>query len=210
MGRIIIPEDRYPLAWPEGTPRAITRRPAAFAPLSAAQGLREVQDELNRLGARTMVITTNYASGSVGPDPGAAAYWTIMERGVLVPHVIACDRWQQLGHNLHAIALSINALRGIDRWGAVRREQAFAGFRELPAGAGAAPGSTPVARPWREVLGGGFPIGISEADLFAIAKSRHRRLIAEQHPDRGGDPAMAAALNQAMDEATAELVRVRP
>lgn len=31
MGRIIIPEDRYPLAWPEGTPRAITRRPAAFA-----------------------------------------------------------------------------------------------------------------------------------------------------------------------------------
>lgn len=229
MRHVVIPSEAYPLAWPEGTPRTKHPRPSSFArgshrdalgrrtahSLSYGDGLAEVRAELQRLGARTAVISTNLplridgqpsASGSVARgDHGAAVYWTERVGGVLVPHVMTCDRWNHLAHNLHAIALSIEALRGLDRWGAVRREQAFAGFRELPSGDGAAPDMTPVARPWREVLGG-FPTELDAADLLALAKARHRRLIAEHHPDRGGDVAVAAELNKAMDEAAAELV----
>ena len=65
----------------------------------------------------------------------------------------------------------------------------------------------PVVRPWREVLGG-FPAGLDDDDLFALAKARHRKLISEAHPDLGGDPARAAEINAAFDAATAELVRL--
>lgn len=34
---------------------------------------------------------------------------------------------------------------------------------------------------------------------------RHRRLIAEHHPDRGGDPILAAEINAALEQAEAEL-----
>lgn len=114
------------------------------------------------------------------------------------------DRWRRLGDNLHAIALSIAALRGLDRWGAVRREQAFAGFRELGAGDGTEVAAPPAPRAWRDVLGG-FPGGLDAPDLLAIAKARHRRLIAEHHPDRGGTVETAAEINRAIAEAAAEL-----
>jgi len=56
-------------------------------------------------------------------DPGAAVYWRNGDKKL----VLACDKYTSVGENLYAIGKTIEATRGIERWGAVTAEQAFAG-----------------------------------------------------------------------------------
>jgi hypothetical protein len=141
-----------------------------------------------------------YANASCS-DPGIAVWWVENGREL----VIACDRWTTVALNMRAIDLSLEALRGLDRWGAsemVRR--AFAGFAALPPGAPEVP-EKPVRRNWREVFVVLALGHLANSDLLAIVKARHRKLIAEAHPDAGGDGAIAAELNAALDDAEKEL-----
>ncbi len=63
------------------------------------------------------------------------------------------------------------------------------------------------ARPWREVLGvvGDWTLTAPREALLAFAKAQYRTLIAEHHTDKGGDHALAAEINAAMEEAEREL-----
>jgi hypothetical protein len=226
----IIPTEAYPLSWPDGAARtpAHKRRRSTFAKRSrTAQGwmtradltvgeeIKRVRSEVERIArSANLVISTNLptrndgmpmaSASESGKDPGVAVYWSVRKHpsGVVVPYVMPCDTYDRIADNLHAIALSIEAMRGLDRWGAVKLEQAFAGFAALPPGSG--PG-TPAPRPWREVLGGTWPDGLEPEELFALAKARHRKAIAAAHPDAGGDVAIAAELNAAIEEAEREL-----
>ena len=62
-------------------------------------------------------------------SPGIVVYATHPRQGDLR---FACDTYQRWWHNVRAVAKTLEALRGIARWGAVRDEQQFAGFRALP------------------------------------------------------------------------------
>lgn len=192
----------YPLQWPDGWKRtqAGSRRRATFQ-----QGLAAARDGLVRqlelLGAANGMITSDlpvradglpYADGRAS-DPGVAVWFVLDGK----ERVFACDKW--IGHaaNMRAIALSIQAIRGLDRWGASDLiTRVFAGFNALPPGGN--PDST--ARPWREVLG----LSALEGSI-AHVKQRHRELIRTHHPDVGGDHAIAAELNTALAAAEAEL-----
>lgn len=195
--------DPFPLQWPEAWPRATSREVPKFA-----SNFTTDRDTIYRwLGKRgaNVVITSNLplttslkpmASGNVS-DPGIACWW--VERGA--ERVIACDRWRTVGHNLHAIMLSLQALRGLERWGASELvNRAFEGFRALPAG-------EPIvtARSWREVIGGAWPEGLAPGELLTLAKQRFRVAMSVAHPDRGGATDRAAELNLAMDQARQEL-----
>lgn len=208
----------YPLQWPADIPRTTSerRRRSRFGgPRIAARTLspyetaKELLTELRRLGASNVVITSllptrhdglPYSDGS-SDDPGIAVWCVYRGR----ERVFACDEWATHAENMRAIAKSIEALRGLSRWGmADVAERAFAGFAALPPGdAGAAPRPAPIRRPWREVFDGLPAVDVD--DLVAIVRARHRKLIAQAHPDHGGDPAVAAELNAALDEAMAEL-----
>lgn len=201
--------DPYPLQWPPSWKRAVGRAHPKFSS-QFSQDRDSVIWQLKKRGGSQIVITSDlpvrrdglpYASTGCD-DPGIAVWW--VHRGK--EHVIACDRWRRIGDNLRAIDKSLEAMRGLDRWGAAEVvEQAFAGFAALPAAAGDGAPALPAVRPWREVLGG-FPAGLDAGDLLALAKSRYRKLIADQHPDRGGDPTIAAELGEALAAAEEELV----
>lgn len=200
--------DPYPLQWPEGWPR--TESWKRGKPQFGAQFARDRDSVFRQLKrgrrASNIVITSDlptrndgmpYANASCS-DPGIAVWW--IEKGR--ERVLACDRWRHINYNLRAIDLTLEALRGLDRWGASEVvERAFAGFAALPPGADAPRGP----RPWRDVIGGSWPEGIDRDELFVIAKSRYRKAIEAAHPDRGGDPAVAAELNVAIAAAEAEL-----
>lgn len=216
----------YPLQWPPNTPRtnpANRRRssfhtriqrpglPAEHRAPSVYEAAKELLTELGRLKASSVVITSllptrhdglPYSDGR-GEDPGIAVWCVYNGR----ERVFACDEWQTHAENLRAIAKSIEALRGLARWGmADVAERAFAGFAALPPGASEEAPPAPIKRPWREV----FSIASTHAeliseDLLAVVKARHRKLIAEAHPDAGGDVGRAAELNASLDEAIAEL-----
>lgn len=88
---------------------------------------------------------------------------------------------------MQAIAKTIEALRGIARWGTGDMlEAAFTGFMALPA-----PGA---AREWWEVLG--VARHCTRDDISAA----YRRLASINHPDRGGSAATMAAINTARDQ----------
>ena len=200
----------YPLQWPPGMPRTTYRTHPKFGS-HFSKDRDSVIWQLKKRGASQIVITSAlpvrrdglpYAATGA-EDPGIAVWF--VRKGK--EGVIACDNWIRVADNLRAIDKSLEALRGLDRWGCAQIvEQAFAGFAALPPGDDPGGPALPVVRPWREVLGG-FPAGLDDDDLFALAKARHRKLISEAHPDLGGDPARAAEINAAFDAATAELVR---
>lgn len=153
--------DAFPLAWPAGWPRtpASKRSRPRFGGRGYNQGAASgkaqqfLLDELRRLGARNVVLSTNielrrdglpYARQTITDDPGVAVYFTFKGQQRVIP----CDRWDRVADNMYAIALSIEALRGLDRWGAGNMvEAAFSGFRSLP------PMNGTTGRGWWEVLG---------------------------------------------------------
>jgi len=169
----IRPDERYPLTWPEGWPRtpAYRRQRSSFK-ASPGVAMRDLLEELRRLGARDVILSSNlmlradglpYARQPKHDDEGIAVYF----RRKGVDMVLACDKYQRREENMRAISKTIEAIRGIERWGSSdMMERAFTGFTALP---------PPVALSWRDVLDPADPEG------------SYRRLRAQAHPDRGGD-----------------------
>ncbi len=204
-------KEPFPLQWPDGWKRtaAWQRSRSMFEPHFTSDRDQVIR-WLEKRGSK-VVITSNlprrqdglpYNAGGVS-DPGIAVWW--VEKGN--ERVVACDRWLRADENMRAIAKTLEAMRGLDRWGANEMvERAFHGFAALPPGDGSESiPAPPRKRPWREVIGGVWPSGIVGLELLAIAKARHRQHIIVCHPDRGGDAELAAELNAALAEAEKEL-----
>jgi DnaJ-domain-containing protein 1 len=187
----------FPLQWPNGRPRVTKPKRASFK-RSFTQARSELADELERLGARHVVLSTNKelrldgwprADQAEPADPGVAVYFEWRGRAM----TFACDRWDRVKDNINAIANTIAALRGIERWGSGEMlEQAFAGFTALPA--------PDHVKMWWDVL------GVDRAASLADITGAYKRLVKERHPDRPGGSTAAfqelqAAYKQAMEAA---------
>lgn len=207
---------RYPLAWPQGWPRTTSRRAAAFSrsiartgadgrawresrALDTGDGLERLTGELRRLGARSIVISSNlqtrgdglpYAKqGKMLTDPGVAVYFRLHDQ----PRVLACDKWASAADNMAAIAGHIEAIRAQGRYGVGTLDQAFAGYAALPPVGGTQGGD------WRAELelAPGDPITLEKAE------QQYRALLHTRHPDRGGSHDAVVRLNLARDAARA-------
>jgi hypothetical protein len=125
----------YPLAWPHGWPRARSQRAAPFK-VSPSQAKAEMYAELQRLGARDIIVSTDQPLNRDGTatlrrswsDPGVAVYFKRKGK----PVVLACDQFDKMPDNMRAIGKTIEAMRGIERWGASDMlDRAFTGFTAL-------------------------------------------------------------------------------
>lgn len=183
------PIEAFPLQWPAGRPRTKWPERSNFE-VTLGKAIKDVQEEVRRLGGSGLVISSNlplrrdgmpYANASQPADRGVAVYFRYKKK----PMCFACDRWNVVEDNLRAITKTIEALRGIERWGTGQMvEQAFTGFTALPA----------PEQPW-QVLG----LDTSHPTREQIDEA-HRRLALEHHPDRGGDTEKMARINAARDD----------
>ena len=185
-----LPTEGYPLTWPVGRPRAEYPTRSNFE-VTLGAAIREIQDEVRRLGGSHLVVSSNvrirldglpYAKSAQPLDRGVAVYFEYKRK----PMAFACDRWNKVEDNLRAISKTIEALRGIERWGTGQMvEQAFTGFLALPA----------PEQPW-QVLG----LETSRPTREQIDEA-HGRLARQNHPDRlGGNDQAMARINAARDE----------
>lgn len=196
------PAEAFPLHWPDGwtrTPPAERETGAFKVTTEAAQ--QSLYAELARLGVDDWIISTNipirrdgayYSSpGYHRPeDPGVAVWFTVKGEW----RVIACDRYKTVTANTRAIALTIDALRGLDRWGTSQiMERVFRGFTALPSN------ELVTVQHWREVL------DLTHASTLEQAEARYRALAKAYHPDLGGDIVKMTALNLAIQDARREL-----
>lgn len=172
-----------------------------FGDVSFARARDALMHEIELLGGIKVILSTNiplkldgmpYANRNQPPDKGVAVYFTFGKR----PMVFACDEWDKIEHNVWAIAKTIEALRGIRRWGSGDMlERAFTGFTALPAPA--------QKKHWREVLEMSGSAG--NPGKFTL-KNRRDELAKLHHPDRpGGSTFRMMEINRAYDEALEEL-----
>jgi hypothetical protein len=206
----------FPLEWPVGWRRtpADARRRATFhkirevdyagiirkekAGLDISDGLRRLDGELKRLNATQVVISSNLEvnrdgrpytkQGKMLADPGVAVYFKLKGKAL----ALACDKWSSAADNMAALAGHIEAIRAVDRYGVGTIEQAFAGYKALPAD---------TAANWRQVFGfvdGQLP---TIDDVDRAFKTFARRA----HPDAGGSNEAMAHLNRARVFALEEL-----
>lgn len=188
------PDERYPLTWPNGWKRTPTwqRSHSPFKIDSTERAMRELMDELGRLGARNIIISSNlklrqdgmpYANQPRHDDEGIAIYFKRKGKDM----VLACDKFAKREANMRAITKTIEAIRGIERWGSSdMMERAFTGFAQLEA--------PPDLRQWWEVLG-------VPADAHpSTVESAYRRLRSVNHPDRGGSAETFGDVQRAYDQ----------
>ncbi|MBD3609597.1 MAG: hypothetical protein HUJ30_03520 [Gammaproteobacteria bacterium] len=113
----------------------------------------------------------------------------------------ACDRWDLIQDNIHSIGKTIEALRGIERWGASdMMARAFSGFTALPSP------EQVQSETWRDVLqmGNRLPHETDE-DVLNMAERHYKLLRSDYHPDKGGNPDMFRKVNEAIKQARKEL-----
>lgn len=184
--------EAYPLQWPLGKPRAKWPASSKFGTYTLAQVTQFVLREIRLLGGGTPIISTNlrlrldglpYSKQAQPQDRGTAVYFTLKGKQMC----FACDRWDKIEDNIYAVSKTIEALRGIERWGSGSMvEQAFTGFVALPAPKSA-----------RTILG--FNDG--EAVSRTALEARYREKAKAAHPDApGGSQAAMTELNMARDE----------
>jgi hypothetical protein len=196
----------YPLQWPEGWKRTPGhQRQRARYKLPNEVATRHLLDELRRLGAHreSLVVSTNIVLRNDGlpyvnqpkyatEDPGVAVYWSTRS---FKDRVIACDKWDSVYDNIHAIGLAVEGMRAIERAGASQvLERAFTAFGALPPAA-----SAPVERPWWEVLG--MPKEALSFATLTMVEAQYRETARKAHPDQGGSAGAMVELNRAIDQA---------
>ncbi len=180
----------FPLTWPPGFPRTKVREKGAFK-TTLAGALNNVQDSLRKFATDSgkkldgLVMSSNVTLGVQRPeDPGVAVWFVWDGMGVC----IAVDRYLTVEANLQAIHHIIEARRVELRHGTLALVRAtFAGFLALPA---------PTGKEWWRVL------GVHQGAHGEAVKAAYRKLAGEHHPDRGGDPARMAEINEAYRLAT--------
>jgi len=206
--------EAFPLQWPAGWARTPAhKRQRSKYRITLADARDEALTHVRLLGGRAVIISSNvpvrrdglmYANSPEPQDPGVAIYWTDRQNK---QRVIACDAWRTLRENVRAVALTLEALRQLERTQCTQiLERAYQGFAALPADTSVRP-----KRAWWDVLGLSLtrfrrngpnaPDGILRDDIEAA----YRQLTKERHPDAGGSNEQMAELNQARAEALKEL-----
>jgi DnaJ-domain-containing protein 1 len=155
--------EAYPLTWPDGWKRVPYRTRSRFEVSGFGKARDFLLAEIRRMGGR-------YGKREM---------------------CFACDAYVTVRENAYAIAKSIEALRGIERWGASdMMERAFRGFAALAATS---------QEGWWDVLE-----CLPSADIDTI-NAQYRVRARSAHPDAGGSHDAMSRLNAARDSALATL-----
>ncbi len=194
------------LKWP-GRPTPHTE--AVKSPFVAKyqDTLNLLEYELGKLGASNIVIEAQLTVEQIGNDrwPKPGATWqgpaVIVSFTDLVAHgeySYPCDTFFGWQSNLRAIALALEALRKIDRYGVAKSGEQYKGFLALP------PPPDPIQNA-ADCIASMAPAGIqasalkSSPELFELV---YKALEKKLHPDIGGAHADFVKLQQAREVLT--------
>ena len=175
-----------------GWPWAETRH-RARSPFSAAwmDTMKLLDRELSLLHARQLVLEADFQEDDLRVTDG----WPKASANQASPRVILnfqskhgplrypCDRFTDWQANVRAIALGLEALRRVDRYGITARGEQYTGWKALPASAG----PTLTTELAADVIAGYS--GDVRGHLMASperCKSAIRDALRASHPDHGG------------------------
>jgi hypothetical protein len=172
-----------PLDWTGPSTPVHGRREDLFK-ATHAETIKLLFDEAAKLGAEHLVLQVDiaeryiradgmpWANARYGSHPGVIVSFK-SRFGPLRYSTDVFDRWQA---NLRAIALSLAALRAVDRYGVSKRGEQYTGWKALPAGNGTAFASADAALRWMR--------GQDDLEGAELAPGAlYRKLARRFHPD---------------------------
>lgn len=188
-----------PLTWPEGWKREEYEISSRFGKwnkrVSIAAAVNFTLDQLRimKVSESDVIISTDLRLRNDGlpysvqrdPDDKGVAVWWYKDD---IQQVIALDKYDRIADNIYAIGKTLEAMRGIERWGGGEiLNRTFTGFVALP----------DLSTDWRSILGNAH--NIDEARLLF----KKKRIAA--HPDKGGSEADYILIVEAFERAKKEL-----
>ncbi|MCP9947199.1 hypothetical protein [Actinomadura madurae] len=194
------------VAWSD--PITDPRRSSGAFRASWSSTVRLLEREAAFLGADLVVLQVDAAAQDVRKDGMLKTRAKVGFPGVVVsfnsdhgPLRYASDAYEQewggappgWQTNTRAIALALQALRAVDRYGVTHRAEQYVGFRALPAAPNVGFASADAALRWMREQGRPF-----FADpAIALPDELYRGLAKQFHPDVGGTAAEWERLDQA-------------
>ena len=172
--------EAFPLYWPTAYKRTKSRRWSRFK-VTMDKAQRFLRDELLRMGATGLIISTNIPVRKDGmlytdwmskkiDDPGVAIYFKYKGKDVSM----CCDQYEKIWENIYALGKGIEALRGMERWGVSDfLDRAFTGFTALP--------PPQAKKEWWSVMG--YSQKPSIALCWAGVEAQYKSLAKQLHPD---------------------------
>ncbi len=190
------------LTWPGKETPSFRRRRSTFR-ASYPNTLDLLERELQSLNAKDIVIQADFEHRDIRNDG-----WPRSSARPRAPRVIVscvtrkgplsfpCDTFDAWEDNLRAIALSLQALRAVDRYGVTRNAEQYKGWQQLPA-----PAPQPVTM--STLAAASFisaQSGLSAAEVFGDPDRAYRMAAGNCHPDsQNGSHEAFIKLQQARD-----------
>ncbi|MGD9636847.1 MAG: hypothetical protein AB7U97_26425 [Pirellulales bacterium] len=149
-----------------------------------------LERELSHLGCRRLVVQADCDRSEIRNDGFLRASARLRGPGVVLsfqskhgPLSYPCDAFDDWQDNVRAIALALEALRTVDRYGVTKRAEQYRGWQALP---------SPNGNQWTATDAKEFLRVIVGPELFCIFKNDNEQLLRraeiKTHPDRGGNP----------------------
>lgn len=212
--------------WPEDWDSADAERPGSPFDSTYSATLDLLDRELTHLKASNVILQVDASEGDVRLDGQLRADAKVNHPGVILSFdtptwgtlTYACDAFTRRGwrndspswqQNLRAIALGLESLRRVERYGIAGRGQQYAGYRELGTGLAMGPMTRDQAAAFLvehgEVDNADEPgdpdclLDPSDPLRDEIVDGYYRRAAKRLHPDVGGDPDLFKQLGEARD-----------
>lgn len=190
--------EAFPLHWPVGHSRSKEKINSRFK-VTMDKAQRFLRSEIERLRGTDLIISTNVPVKNNGllysdwmrrkiDDPGAAIYFKYNGKDV----AMCCDQYERVWENIYALAKGIEAIRGMQRWGASDFiDRAFTGFKALP--------ESVVSDTWNNIL------EIDPHASYSEIKQAYFKKAKTAHPDAGGNADLFNKIATAFNQAKAQL-----
>lgn len=210
--------------WPDGWQDARRSRSASPFRATHSDTLQLLDRELRHLGASSVTLQVDASERDCRLDGQLRADAKVRHPGVILTIetkkfgtlVYPCDAftggywgsrrldgWQA---NLRAIALGLEALRKVERYGITHRDEQYAGWKAI--GSGTAMGARMSKDEAAKVLadlsgepmdGGDIVVNLKgDVDLGTVERA-YKSAAKIHHPDRGGNPDLMARATEARD-----------
>lgn len=186
-------------------PRELTKKRSRYSRFDTSfdRNVRQLAAEVEKAGGRRVVIQLALEFGQIRRDGLPYSDAKPKHPGVIVsfdgkhgPVKMPCDAFEDWRDNLRAITLTLEHLRGIDRYGVSTHGEQYRGWTALPPAPGTEPEMT--ATEAAEFLASQTFIGaqwiLDTRDAFDQA---YRNVAKKLHPDVGGDEELFKKLQKA-------------
>jgi hypothetical protein len=170
-----------------------------------------LERELRELRAKNILLQMFVTQRDCRNDGWIRADARPSEPGVILtfdskhgPLSYPCDTFRDWQSNVRAIALALEALRKVDRYGVTKRGEQYTGFGQLPPAGGTSRTLTPEAAALVVVCLSGYEIDADE-DVPAVLLDydsfqwHYREAAKNTHPDAGGSTEAFQNLQAAKD-----------